>query len=51
MNGLEYKRRAESEAYARHRLQPKLKHELKLWHMFWNVPQAHSSDWSALDGE
>ena len=43
-NGLERKRRAESEAYAKHRLQPKLKLELKLWYLFWNVLQAPSSD-------
>ena len=40
VNGLERKRRAESEAYAKHRLQPKL----TLWFLFWNVLQAPSSD-------
>ena len=46
LDGLERKRRAESEAYAKHRLQPKL----TLWFLFWNVPQAPSSARSALEG-
>ena len=46
LDGLERKRRDESEAYAKHRLQPKL----KLWLMFCNVQQVPSSDRSALEG-